>query len=88
MDRRRFLRAAFVATAGGILVARDLISTKTYFLPPAGGWPHDWRWRNADVWVGVDDSPYAAFNGIYEAFTYLQSRIPDAKFGVHINMAL
>lgn len=38
MNRRKFLAASLAATTGGILVAADLLSTKTFFLPPAAGW--------------------------------------------------
>jgi hypothetical protein len=38
MNRRKFLAASLAATTGGILVAADLLSTKTFFLPPNGGW--------------------------------------------------
>lgn len=41
MNRRKFLAASLGATAGGILVAADVLSTKTFFLPPAGGWRSD-----------------------------------------------
>lgn len=38
MNRRKFLAASLAATTGGILVAADVLSAKTFFLPPAGGW--------------------------------------------------
>lgn len=38
MNRRNFLTGAIAATTGGILVAADVLSTKTIFLPPKGGW--------------------------------------------------
>lgn len=38
MNRRNFLAASLAGTTGGILVAADMLSTKTFFLPPAGGW--------------------------------------------------
>jgi hypothetical protein len=32
-------------TAAGVLVAEDLLSTKTFFLPPANGWFQGYRMR-------------------------------------------
>jgi hypothetical protein len=63
MNRRKFLAASLAATTGGILVAADLLSTKTFFLPPAGGWikpeiryglPYPGRVIGADFSLGHD----------------------------------
>lgn len=54
MNRRKFLAASLGATAGGILVAADVLSTKTFFLPPAGGWRQD-----RDILYGYPVRPYA-----------------------------
>lgn len=54
MNRRNFLRA-FTVTAGGILVAEELLSTKTYFLPPRrlGVWQPLRDYYAIDVWSPV-----------------------------------
>lgn len=37
MNRRKFL-TGLALSAGGILVGEELLKSKTYFLPPSGGW--------------------------------------------------
>lgn len=73
ISRRKFLTSAFVATAGGILVVKELLSTKTYFLPPSSGWndyPSEWFRQFAketgvtyfelgnELWNGADVDKY------------------------------
>lgn len=36
MNRRKFL--SYALSAGGVLIAAELLSTKSYFLPPTSGW--------------------------------------------------
>lgn len=68
MNRRGFLKS-LVMSAGGLLVAKDILKERTYFLPPSGGWDIDhyvfsfynlpkqgqWhQWHEFDIW---EDGP-------------------------------
>jgi len=67
MNRRKFL-TGLALSAGGILVSKELLGSKTYFLPPVGGWPHTYDYHlsfafddnmpvllSSLVWISLDD---------------------------------
>jgi hypothetical protein len=67
MNRRKFI-TELALSAGGILVAKELLSTKTYFLSPYGGWRQ---------WATGGKLLYAAGDVLIGDITYFEFVLPN-----------
>jgi hypothetical protein len=85
VNRRGFLRNLGL-TAAGVLVAEDLLSTKTFFLPPAKGWYQGIRMREVqqyDInndWMPIrHDAAWLLPNGEIKQYHVTSADVPEAE---------